>query len=409
MTGTDAQALGVMICGHGSRSQPAVAEFATVATALATRFPDWPVEYGYLEFANPVIRDGLDRLREKGARRILAVPGMLFAAGHAKNDIPSVLNTYAAAHGIPNDYGRELGIDPKMIRAAGDRIRSALEEADRTYGPRPVSETCLVVIGRGASDPDANSNVSKITRLLWEGFGFGWAETGYSGVTFPLVEPCLDRVARLGFKRVIVFPYFLFTGILIDRIYGFTDAVAASHPGIEWMKAPYLNDHPLVVDTLAERVHEILQGQNLMNCALCKYREAVLGFEGEVGLPQESHHHHVEGMGASAPGSSVADCALCGTFCTGECRLADTGHGHGHEHGHTHHAHGDDHSHDHGDGHTHSHDHDHAHGHEHAHDHDHSHGDGHDHGDHVHHPYPHADHPLGPVSVLSRRGTGSDT
>lgn len=396
MTGTDAQALGVMICGHGSRSEPAVAEFATVAKALATRFPEWPVEYGYLEFANPVIRDGLDRLREKGARRILAVPGMLFAAGHAKNDIPSVLNTYAAANGVPIDYGRELGIDPKMIRAAGDRIRSALADADRTYGPRPVSETCLVVIGRGASDPDANSNVSKITRLLWEGFGFGWAETGYSGVTFPLVEPCLEQISRLGFKRVIVFPYFLFTGILIDRIYGFTDAVAASHPGIEWVKAPYLNDHPLVVDTLAERVREILQGQNLMNCALCKYREAVLGFEGEVGLPQESHHHHVEGMGASAPGSSVADCGLCDTFCTGECRLA-SGAGHDHSHGHHDHGHSHDHTHDHGDGH--------AHGHSHAHGHDH----GHDHGDHVHHPYPHADHPLGPVSVLSRRKAGSDT
>ncbi|MGX1097296.1 sirohydrochlorin chelatase [Amorphus sp. MBR-141] len=410
MTGTDAQALGVMICGHGSRSQPAVAEFATVATALATRFPDWPVEYGYLEFANPVVRDGLDRLREKGAQRILAVPGMLFAAGHAKNDIPSVLNTYAAANGIRIDYGRELGIDTKMIRAAGDRIRAALEEADRTHGPRPAHETCLVVIGRGASDPDANSNVSKIARLLWEGFGFGWAETGYSGVTFPLVEPCLEHVARLGFKRVIVFPYFLFTGILIDRIYGFTDAVAARHPEIEWVKAPYLNDHPLVVDTLAERVREILQGQNLMNCALCKYREAVLGFEGEVGLPQESHHHHVEGMGASAPGSSVADCALCGTFCTGECRLV----GAGHDHGHGHHDHAHDHSHDHGDGHTHAHDHHHDHGHSHdhghAHAHDHGHSHGHDHGhDHAHHPYPHADHPLGPVSVLSRRGTGSDT
>ena len=33
-----------------------------------------------------------------------------------------------------------------------------------------------------------------------------------------------------------------------------------------------------------------------MNCALCKYREQILGFEAEVGLPQESHHHHVEGI-----------------------------------------------------------------------------------------------------------------
>jgi sirohydrochlorin cobaltochelatase len=356
---------GVMVCGHGSRSQAAVDEFAVLATRLRDHFPDWPVEYGYLEFANPVIRDGLDKLREAGCDHILAVPGMLFAAMHAKNDIPTVLNTYAAKHGITVSYGRELAVDPKMVAAAGQRVREAVDRANAELGEVPLHDTCLVVIGRGASDPDANSNVSKITRLLWEGMGFGWAETGYSGVTFPLVEPCLERVAKLGFKRVVVFPYFLFTGILIDRIYGFTDTVATAHPEIQFIKAGYLNDHPQVIATFAERVREILEGSNAMNCSMCKYRAQVLGFEAEVGLPQESHHHHVEGQGATAPGSNVADCKLCEDFCTGACRLvmADEEHDHGHSHDHGHH-----------------------------HDHDHPH-------EHQHHPYPHAKHPMGPESV----------
>ncbi|MEL6197855.1 MAG: sirohydrochlorin chelatase, partial [Pseudomonadota bacterium] len=253
--------IGVMVCGHGSRSKAAVAEFADMAGQLPSRFAGWPVEYGYLEFANPVIRDGLDRLRDQGCDRILAVPGMLFAAMHAKNDIPSVLNTYAAEHGIRIDYGRELGVDPKMIRAAASRVEAAIAAADVTSGPVSRHDTCLVVIGRGASDPDANANVSKICRMLWEGMGFGWAEVGYSGVTFPLVEPCLEHVVRLGYKRIVVFPYFLFSGILIDRIYGFTDMVAAANPGVEVVKAGYLGDHPLVLDTFAERATEILDGQ----------------------------------------------------------------------------------------------------------------------------------------------------
>ena len=95
--------LGIMVCGHGSRDEVAVTEFARVAEALRAHYPDRPVDYGYLEFATPIIRTGLDRLREAGATRILAVPGMLFAAGHAKNDIPSVLNTYAAQHGVAID------------------------------------------------------------------------------------------------------------------------------------------------------------------------------------------------------------------------------------------------------------------------------------------------------------------
>jgi sirohydrochlorin cobaltochelatase len=353
--------IGVLLCGHGSRSETAVEEFARLAEALRPRFPDWPVEYGYLEFANPVIRDGLDALRRQGVGRILAVPGMLFAASHAKNDIPSVLNTYARTHGIAVDYGRELGVDARMLAAAADRVRAAVAALDARDGPVAAADTTLVVVGRGASDPDANANVAKMARLLWEGFGFGWCETAYSGVTFPLVEPCLERVARLAPKRVIVFPYFLFSGILVDRIYGFTDAVAARHPGIAFGKAAYLGDHPAVIDTFAERVTEILDGQAVMNCGLCKYRTQVLGFEAEVGAPQASHHHHFEGMGASAPGSSVGTCDLCTTFCTGACRLLRPSPGH--------HADADAHGHHHHDPHHH-HDHDH---HDHHHD-----GDGRD-------------------------------
>ena len=293
-----AEKTAVMVCGHGSRDEAAVREFESVARGLRGRLPQFDVDYGFLEFATPIIRTGLDALRARGATRILAVPGMLFAAGHAKNDIPSVLNAYQARNdGVEILYGRELGIDPKMIRAAGSRIEEELAAAG---GDVSREKTLLMVVGRGASDPDANSNVAKITRLLWEGLGFGWAETAYSGVTFPLVEPGLEHAARLGYARIVVFPYFLFTGILVKRIYDYTDRVAARHPEIEFIKAGYLNDHPLVLDTFAERVHDILDGPNAMNCQLCKYREQVLGFESEVGLAQESHHHHVEGINAAA-------------------------------------------------------------------------------------------------------------
>ena len=75
---------GIMVCGHGSRDERAVAEFAQVSERLRDRFPGVPVDYGYLEFARPIIRDGLDNLLAQGVKRILAVPGMLFAAGHAR-------------------------------------------------------------------------------------------------------------------------------------------------------------------------------------------------------------------------------------------------------------------------------------------------------------------------------------
>ena len=375
--------IGVLVCGHGSRNRLAVGEFAALAQRLQALIPQVPVEYGYLEFAKPILRDGLEALRQRGVRHVLAVPAMLFAAGHAKNDIPSVLNTYAAETGLTIDYGRELGVDLKMIQAAGARIREALDGAASGDTPAPaLSDTLLVVVGRGSSDPDANSNVAKVTRMLVEGFGFGWGETVYSGVTFPLVEPGLRHVVKLGYRRVVVFPYFLFSGVLVSRIFQHTDRVAADHPEVEFLKASYLADHPMVLDTFVERVEEVLRGDTNMNCSLCKYRAQVLGFETEVGAPQHSHHHHVEGL--------TDGCDLCERECTGACQpngqpIPATGTSHSHDHAH---SHGPDHSH----GHAHDHDHSPDHSHDHEHSLEHSH-------DHHHSPYPHADHPLGPRTL----------
>jgi sirohydrochlorin cobaltochelatase len=370
----------VLVCGHGSRNRLAVGEFAALAQQLKQHLAPVPVEYGYLEFARPILRDGLDALRQQGVDHVLAVPAMLFAAGHAKNDIPSVLNTYGAETGLRIDYGRELGVDLQMIQAAGARIRAALEAADgrsQAAGepPVPLHDTLLVVVGRGSSDPDANSNVAKVTRMLVEGFGFGWGETVYSGVTFPLVEPGLRQAVKLGHRRIVVFPYFLFSGVLVSRIRQHTDRVAADYPDVEFVEASYLGDHPLVLNTFKERVAEVLRGDTDMNCSLCKYRAQVLGFEHEVGSPQHSHHHHVEGL--------VESCQLCEAECTGACQangmpLPGLG---SQPRPHTHAP-----SHSHGGGSDHEH--------PLAENHDHGAGSGHHHA-----PYPHADHPLGPRSL----------
>jgi sirohydrochlorin cobaltochelatase len=356
----------VLVCGHGSRNRLAVAEFASLAEQLHQVLAPVPVAYGYLEFARPILRDGLEELRSRGVRHVLAVPAMLFAAGHAKNDIPSVLNTWSAETGLAVDYGRELGVDRKMIQAAAARIRSCLEAADGAARagagkPVPLHDTLLVVVGRGSSDPDANSNVAKVTRMLVEGFGFGWGETLYSGVTFPLVEPGLRQVVRLGYRRIVVFPYFLFSGVLVSRIVQHSRRVAEQNPEVEFLEASYLGDHPEVLATFRERVAEVVRGDTDMNCSLCKYRDQVLGFEREVGAPQHSHHHHVEGL--------VESCSLCERECTGACQPdgvplpvgghpqeSHPGHGHGHEPGHT------------------------------------------------HPPYPHADHPLGPRTLRRQEG-----
>jgi sirohydrochlorin cobaltochelatase len=294
MTGT-----AVLICGHGSRDPEAIAEFELVAAALRPRLPQFDFATGYLEFARPTIRDGLETLAARGARQILAVPGMLFAASHVKNDLPWEMNTFLADNpGIEVRLARDLSIDPKLLRAASERIAAA--EPDERAIQR--TETLLVVVGRGTNDPDANSNISKLARMLWEGMGFGWAETAFSGVAHPRVDAALARAARLGFRRIIVFPYFLFTGVLVKRIYAQTDTAAHLFPEVEFVKASYLRDHPDVLDAFSDRVGELREGQPSMNCQLCKFREQIIGYENDAGAPQAGHHHHVRGIGTDVDG-----------------------------------------------------------------------------------------------------------
>lgn len=327
---TDAeQAPAILVVGHGTRSTAGVEEFHQLAAHIQRRFPDRLCATGFLEFCRPTIAEGLQKLLADGARSITAIPGMLMAAGHAKNDIPSELNEFSAQHaGISITYGVELGVHAKMLEAASDRIATAEAQFDEHYRRE---DTVLLVIGRGASDSDANSNICKITRMLWEGMGFGWAETGFSGVTTPLVPDALKHVARLGFKNIIVFPYFLFTGRLVDRIYQQTDEFQSAHPELSIVKASYLNDHPMVIEALFDRLSETETGNGNMNCQLCHYREQIIGFESRQGAPQVGHHHHVRGIGTDAD------------------QHDPSGHSHhdsiGHSHGHSHHH---DHAHDHG-------------------------------------------------------------
>ncbi len=304
--------LGILICGHGSRNKLAISEFKILVDCIQERFSSIKVEYGFLEFAKPSLTDGLKKLKQNSVKRVIAIPAMLFAAGHVKNDIPTVLMNFAKNNDMEVSYGRELGINNLMISAACERVKEVFKKNINLI----PSESILVVVGRGSSDPDANANVAKITRMIVEGLGMGWGETVFSGVTFPLVEPGLNHIVNIGYKNIILFPYFLFTGVLVSRIRRQRDLVAMNNPNIEFFDAKYLSSHPYVIDTFVERIDELLSdddNNNSMNCSLCKYRSNLFGFEKDVGLVQESHHEKVEGLGVS--------CDLCEAECSGACEI----------------------------------------------------------------------------------------
>tara|TARA_R110001599_G_scaffold22482_1_gene82840 strand:+ start:40554 stop:41765 length:1212 start_codon:yes stop_codon:yes gene_type:complete len=340
---------GIMICGHGSRDKDAEREFGLVAKGLKERFPHLPVEYGFLEFSAPNIHMGLNSLLSQGVEEIYAVPGMLFAATHAKNDIPSVLTTYEEKNaGLHITYGRELGLQDDMIEAFQARIYESLG-LDPQNPPENLYDTLLVVVGRGTSDTSANAEAAKLTRIVSENMGFGWSDTVYSGVTYPSVGVGLENLMKLGYKRIVVAPYFLFTGRLIKRIQGYVDKVAQTNPTIEFIQTPYLSDHPRVIDAFQHRVEEIMEGelQTGEETLMSSFKRRLAAGEVDV------HHHHAEFVDPQDDTQGLSDFdlkhAVVSTGGTSHSSVLKP-HGHGHSH-----SHDQGHSHDHGHGHGHSH------------------------------------------------------
>ena len=342
---------GIIICGHGSRAKIAEEEFSLLATGLRARFPQLEVEYGFLEYSSPNIHMALDRLIAKGITNIYAVPGMLFSATHAQNDIPSVLITYMQKNpALTIKYGQELGLHDEMIMAFQHRIMEAIDLVEMPE-PGDLYDTMLVVVGRGTSVSQANAEVSKLTRIVAENMGFGWCETVYSGVTFPSVGRGLEMALKLGFKKIVVAPYFLFSGKLIGRIHSYVDKVAAENPGVSFHVADYLRDQSHVINTFVERFEETVAQPAVNNGLMEKFQARLAA--GEVTV----HHHHAEFQPEV------------------EVELASEAHSHSHDHDHDH-SHSHDHSHQKDEAHSHS-----------------------DHG-HTHEPYRHIAHPHGPRTMI---------
>lgn len=335
----------ILLVGHGSRMQEGNEQLLAFAERVQDKLCEkYPIiETCFLELTTPTIAQGIAACVKRGASRVTLVPIILFGAGHSKIHIPHAIDTARVAYpGVEFSYGKPIGVHPKALDILSSRLEEAGMHMERNGEER--TEDAILLVGRGSSDPDANSDLFKVSRLLWERTPAKFVETCYIGVTEPNLEEGLKRCLALGAKRVFVLPYFLFTGVLIKRIEGKMVEYSALYPEVEMKLAEYFGFHDALIDLIQERAEEAAAGEVKMNCDHCQFRLAA--------MDEHLHHHHHD-------------------------------HDHDHDHGH-HHDHDHEHHHDHDHGHHHDHDHEHHHDHDHGHHHDHDHEHHHDH-DHDHH------------------------
>lgn len=273
----------VLFVGHGSRLEAGNEEVRQFVEQMKTYIdPALLVETCFLEFAAPNIEDGIQLCIEKGADEVHVIPIILLHAGHSKLHIPAEIE-HAREHfpDVRFTYGQTIGIHEEIFEILKSRLTEVGFNPDEKH-----DDTAILLIARGGSDPYANGDFYKITRLLWEKLDVPIVESAFMGVTTPSVEQGIERCIRLGAKKIVMLPYFLFTGVLMERMAKMVQQYTEQYGDVDFLLANYFGYHPNLKKVLLERMEQALDGTSTGMIDLENFRK----YAEEHGY--EHHHHH---------------------------------------------------------------------------------------------------------------------
>lgn len=262
----------VLFVGHGSRLEAGNEEVRTFIRQMKPAIDaNLLVETCFLEFANPNIEDGIQACIEQGAVEIHVIPIILLHAGHSKLHIPAEIEEAKAQFPeIRFTYGQTIGIHQAII----DILKARLEEIQFDVSI-PHKDTAILLIGRGSSDEDAKMDFYNIASILQSQLSVSTVECAFMGVTTPTVEQGIQTCIANGAKQVIMLPYFLFTGILMERMAVMAQQFSDTNSNVSIELASYFGYHPNLQTVLLERLQQAIDGTSTGMQDLANFREYV--------------------------------------------------------------------------------------------------------------------------------------
>ena len=253
----DTSGRGLLLVGHGTRDTFGLEELRLVARQAAAACREIVVEHCFLELADPDIARGIEHCVERGVGRLIVQPLLLFAAGHAKDDIPREVQR--AKDRYPHleiSIAPHLGCHPRLLELSELRYSEAIANRPAV----PDAESLLLMVGRGSRDPEANSQMVCFGRLRWERRRLGRVETCFTAMTWPSLAEGLATAAKLARRRIVVQPHLLFRGELLARIAEETAAAAQRNAEHEWITVSHLGPHKLLTAALLDRSGIVCDG-----------------------------------------------------------------------------------------------------------------------------------------------------
>lgn len=303
----------LLLIGHGSRGREGNKETINFAAQWRERNPGWRIEVCFIEHADVLLDEGLDRAA-RGARRVVAIPFILNAAGHVKMELPHALEEARARHPeVEFVVTRHLGMGREIFAVLQGQLDRLMKQL---AVPDPMT-TGVILLGRGSSDAGANGELAKMARWIFEDNDHELVDLAFTGVTWPRLETLVQRQVRLGMMQIAIVPVYLFTGVLIERIQEQVARLRAQYPQVAFALGSHFGFDKGIFDLLDAKVGGELPEGGMLECDGCKYRE----------LAEDEHlhdHSHTATGGGCAHGHD---------------------HHQGQDHGHAHH-HGCAHKHD---------------------------------------------------------------
>ena len=287
----------ILLVGHGSREASGNAEILLFAERWRARHPDWRIDVGFIEFADPLLDPALNHAA-RNSGRVLVLPLILNAAGHVRQDIPSAIQRARKRHpDVQFLYAPHLAVSDPLLRILKRFLRQAMLQLDV---PDPRT-TGVILLGRGSSDRLANGDVARMARWLWEIGDHERVDLAFTGVTFPRLEKVVRDQVALGMMQIVVMPYYLFTGTLIKRIGRQMENLAAQYPQVRFAHTSYFGFEPEIARMLDERVHALKQGVGAIDLDRLMRPDPFRESEGYHHHHHHGHDHHGHGHGRARP------------------------------------------------------------------------------------------------------------
>ncbi|MDD5033791.1 MAG: sirohydrochlorin chelatase [Methylococcaceae bacterium] len=273
----------ILLVGHGSRERAGNLEIERFAALWREQRPHWNIEVCFIEFAEVLLEEGLNRAASHGGR-VIVTPLILNAAGHVKMEIPEAIEQARDRHPATEFvYARHLGAVEEILAILKRNLRKAMAGLDM---PDPRN-TGIVLLGRGSSDRAANGEVAKMARWLFEAGEHPLVDIAFTGITHPRLESVVQRQIRLDMGQIVVLPYYLFTGTLIERIKRQVGRLRIQHPQVHFALGDYFGFEQEIYFLLERHVQQAEgsdESRVMMEGDGCRYRERAAD-------PGASPHH----------------------------------------------------------------------------------------------------------------------